>query len=163
MFVLWWGFRVKGGGSLLKQRTSTRGKPRARRNLRPGAAALEGLLDLRQRKRLERLRGRLCALPGVREQLYYHSTCWGWAWRYRGGRQTLLTLHVLSGNLEAIVPLERHLVDKLVANSHLPRAHRRAIAAAQECKGMRWARLPLLNSADLNVVVRLIELKRAPA
>ena len=147
----------------MKRRTTVRGGALARRGLKPSAAALEGLLDLRQRRRLERLRARLCAVPGVREALYYHSTSWGWAWRYRAGRQTLLTLHLLSGNLEAIVPLDRAAADALVANSHLPRAHRRAIAAAQECKGMRWARLPLLNTADLNVILRLVGIKRGSA
>jgi hypothetical protein len=146
---------------VLKRGTTVRGRPRAGRGLRPSAAALEGLLDLRQRRRLERLRAQLCALPGVREALYYHSTSWGWAWRYRAGRRTLLTLHLLSGNLEACVPLDHNSADALVANRHLPRAHRRAIASAQECKGMRWARLPLLNAADLNVILRLIALQRS--
>jgi len=77
--------------------------PFASRNPRP---ALEDLLDLvneRDQIRFARLDNSLLEGGAFRE-LYYYGTSWGWAVRYRHGRQTLMTVHFLPGHIEVTRP-----------------------------------------------------------
>jgi hypothetical protein len=72
----------------------------------------------------------------------------------------LLTLHLLPRRLETIVPLPRRVIDEVLSNGRLGPSQRRAIGAAEECRGMRWPRFALQRAADVTAVLGLVALKR---
>jgi hypothetical protein len=116
--------------------TETVKNPFASRNPRP---ALEDLLDLvneRDQIRFARLDNSLLEGGAFRE-LYYYGTSWGWAVRYRHGRQTLMTIHFLPARVEVTVALSERQAEMVARDRtwradedqlrrHLVNARRRA-------------------------------------
>jgi hypothetical protein len=136
--------------------------PFASRNPRP---ALEDLLDLvneRDQIRFARLDNSLLEGGAFRE-LYYYGTSWGWAVRYRHGRQTLMTVHFLPGHIEVTVALSERQAEMVARDRTWPAAWKRMLKELLAQNRIKWVRVPMRTNADVVALMRAADQKIAAA
>ena len=136
--------------------------PFASRNPRP---ALEDLLDLvneRDQIRFARLDNSLLEGGAFRE-LYYYGTSWGWAVRYRHGRQTLMTVHFLPGHIEVTVALSERQAEMVARDRTWPATWKRMLKELLAQNRIKWFRVPMKTNADVMALMRAADQKIAAA
>lgn len=142
--------------------TATEKNPFASRNPRP---ALEDLLDLvaeRDQIRFSRLDGALLEGGAFRE-LYYYGTSWGWAVRYRHGRQTLMTTHFLPNRIEVTVALSERQAEMVSKDKSWPLPWKKTLQELLAQNRIKWFRVPMKTNADVNSLIRAADQKIAAA
>ncbi len=107
----------------------------------------------------EDLRSQLGRIDGLQEDLRYTGPGQGWAPRYRLQENTLCTVWVLPGILEAAVELAKPLGEKLLASPRVATAIKEAIRTGGADNGSACARLRLSNRADVRAFANLIQIK----
>jgi hypothetical protein len=142
--------------------TETVKNPFATRNPRP---ALEDLLDLvseRDQIRFARLDGSLLE-DGAFRELYYYGTSWGWAVRYRHGRQTLMTVHFLPNRIEVTVALSERQAEMVAKDRTWPAAWKKTLKELLAQNRIKWFRVPMKSSADVQSLEKAARQKIAAA
>lgn len=142
--------------------TETVKNPFASRNPRP---ALEDLLDMvseRDQIRFARLDNALLEGGAFRE-LYYYGTSWGWAVRYRHGRQTLMTVHFLPSRIEVTVALSERQAEMVGRDKTWPAMWKRTLKELLAQNRIKWFRVPMKTNADVKSLMRAAEQKVAAA
>lgn len=136
--------------------------PFAKRNPRP---ALEDLLDLvneRDQIRFARLDGALLE-DGAFRELYYYGTSWGWAVRYRHGRQTLMTVHFLPSRIEVTVALSERQAEMVAKDKSWPAQWKKTLKELLAQNRIKWFRVPMKSQADVDSLLRAADQKIAAA
>jgi len=136
--------------------------PYAKRNPRP---ALEDLLDLvseRDQIRFSRLDGALLE-DGAFRELYYYGTSWGWAVRYRHGRQTLMTVHFLPSRIEVTVALSERQAEMVAKDKSWPAEWKKTLKELLAQNRIKWFRVPMKSNADVGSLLRAADQKIAAA
>jgi hypothetical protein len=136
--------------------------PFASRNPRP---ALEDLLDMvseRDQIRFARLDNALLEGGAFRE-LYYYGTSWGWAVRYRHGRQTLMTVHFLPSRIEVTVALSERQAEMVARDKTWPALWKKTLKELLAQNRIKWFRVPMKTNADVTSLMRAAEQKIAAA
>jgi hypothetical protein len=142
--------------------TETIKNPFADRNPRP---ALEDLLDLvaeRDQIRFSRLDGALLE-DGAFRELYYYGTSWGWAVRYRHGRQTLMTVHFLPGHIEVTVALSERQAEMVSRDKTWPDPWKRTLKELLAQNRIKWFRVPMKSNSDVTALMEAASMKIAAA
>ena len=136
--------------------------PFASRNPRP---ALEDLLDLvneRDQIRFARLDNSLLEGGAFRE-LYSYGTSWGWAVRYRHGRQTLMTVHFLPGRIEVTVALSERQAEMVAKDRTWPAPWTTMLKELLAQNRIKWFRVPMKTNSDVAALMRAADQKIAAA
>lgn len=107
----------------------------------------------------EELRRRVSRIAGLEEELHYSGGEWGWTPRYRVGEQTLFTVHVLPGLLEASVDLEALLREKLLESLRVAAPLKETIRNSPVRHGTARTRVRLANRADVRSFANLVLVK----
>lgn len=104
----------------------------------------------------EDLRARVGRLVGLTEELHYGGTEWGWTPRYRLGNETIFTVHLLPGILEATVEVDAARREKLLASTKLAAGVKAVIRDASPQGGATRARFRLSNGRAVRSFAKFV-------
>ena len=107
----------------------------------------------------EDLRRRVGKIAGLQEELHYFGPEQAWAPRYRIGEETLFIVRVRPGLLEAAVPLDESLRQKLLASPKLGAEIKEAIRNVSVQDPDTGIKLKLSNPATVRALVNLVLMK----
>lgn len=126
--------------------------------VKPTWAQLSRLAGDRAAIRFEDLRKRVGAIAGIREDLHFFGSEWGWAPRYCVEDMVLFVVRILPGSLEGTVELDAPLREKIL-KSRVAGGIKEAVRRAPVRAGVASASFLLSTMRDIHLFARVVLMK----
>ncbi len=126
---------------------------------KPQWAQLTRLAGDRAAILFEDLRRRASKIAGLQEELHYFGPGEGWAPHYRIGEETLFIVRIRPALLEATVPLDESLRQKLLASPKVAAGIKEAIRSAPVGDPAPEIKLQLSNASTVRAFANVVRIK----